>query len=430
MRNLLKAVICACLMGMSAWAQSGLNCPGNPNKLSCQINTTFRTASSNLSAFAPTLSTQLNQLPLAAAATGSGIAIVGGIPTVSTDTLGSILTDRGDTVGKYKFYASFSYQRFWFDSIDGVRMKHFPTAIKKLQRDSQGGLDYIVTNNRFDLTDDQFTVLGTLGLTDRIDVSVIIPFSKITFKTQAAGNEYFFNMDGSFNQTQPLGTTYYPGSASGIGDVLINGKVNVISGEKSRVAFGGEVRFPTGDEFNYLGSGAYGFKPYIIYSRSGRVTPHINFGYQWNSSSAIYPDPNGSGNLRLPDSLQYSAGADVGITKRWTAVADWIGQYVLDGPRVLRGTQFVTGDGQSTGMTPTSAIPTQCSAQWSCQTIQSKTDPSGRVLTEAYAMNNVSVGIKLNVFRGLLITGNALIAIDDNGLRAKVVPLVGVSYKF
>ena len=439
MRSLFKATLLASLLSASAWGQAFLGCPGNPNKLSCQINTTFRTASSNLSAFAPTLSTQLNQLPLAAAATGSGIAIVGGIPTVSTDTLGSILTDRGDTVGKYKFYASFSYQRFWFDSIDGVRMKHFPTAIKKLQPDSQGGLDYIVTNNRFDLTDDQFTVLGTLGLSDRVDVSLIIPFSKVTFKTQATGNEYFFYganppnpgvIPNSFASPPAPLANYYPGSASGIGDVLVNGKVNVISGEKSRLAFGGEVRFPTGDEFNYLGSGAYGFKPYMIYSRSGRVTPHINFGYQWNSSSAIYPNPNGSGNLRLPDSLQYSAGADVGLTKRWTVVGDWIGQYVLDGPRVLRGTQFVTGDGQSTGMTPTSAIPTQCSAQWSCQTIQSKIGPSGRVLTEGYAMNNISVGIKLNVFRGLLITGNALIAIDDNGLRAKVVPLVGVSYRF
>jgi hypothetical protein len=290
-------------------------------------------------------------------------------------------------------------------------------------------LDYIVTNNRFDLTDDQFTVLGTLGLSDRIDVSLIIPFSKVTFKTQATGDEYFFNKDGSFNQTQPLGTTYYPGSASGIGDVLVNGKVNVISGEKSRVAFGGEVRFPTGDEFNFLGSGAYGFKPYIIYSRSGRVTPHINFGYQWNSSSAIYPNLNGPGNLRLPDSLQYSAGADFGITKRWTVVGDWIGQYVLDGPRVLRGTQFVTGDGESTGKMPTSAVPSQCSSQWSCQTVQSK-NVSGRVLTEAYGINNVSVGVKFSVFRGLLVTGNALIAVDNNGLRAKIVPLVGVSYKF
>jgi hypothetical protein len=55
---------------------------------------------------------------------------------------------------------------------------------------------------------------------------------------------------------------------------------------------------------------------------------------------------------------------------------------------------------------------------------------SGRALTEAYAMNNLSVGIKFSVFRGLLIRGNALIAVDDNGLRAKIVPLVGVSYKF
>jgi hypothetical protein len=427
MRNLFKAASLASLLGMAAWAQN-LGCPGPLNKLSCQINTTFKTDSSNLSAFAPTLSTQLDQLPLAAAATGSGIAIVGGIPTVANDTLGSILTDRGDTVGKYKFYASFSYQRFWFDRIDGTSLKNFPTAIRKVQLDNQGGFDYIVTNNRFDLTEDQFTVLGTFGLTDRIDLSLIVPFSKVTFKTHAAGNEYFFSPGPIPPPTSTPLTPYYPGDASGIGDVLVSFKANVISGEKSRVAVGTEVRFPTGDEFNYLGTGAYGFKPYIIYSRSGRITPHINFGYQWNGFSDIYPnpDPNASGNLRLPDSLQYSAGADIGITKKWTVVGDWIGQYVLNGPRVVKGTLTLV---DNTGQTPTAAAPTQC-PQWSCPTIQAKMDASGRIVTESYGINNVSVGMKFSVFRGLLITGNALIAVDNNGLRAKIVPLVGVSYKF
>lgn len=104
----------------------------------------------------------------------------------------------------------------------------------------------------------------------------------------------------------------------------------------------------------------------------------------------------------------------------------WAGLYVLNGPRVVKGTLTLV---DNTGQTPTGAAPAQC-PQCSCPTIQSKMDSSGRIVNEAYGINNVSFGMKFSVFHGLLITGNALIAVDNNGLRAKVVPLVGVSYKF
>lgn len=420
------------LLPAAAWSQS-FGCPGSISKLSCEINTTFNTGSSTLSSFSPTMATQLSQLPQVTAATGSGIIFSGGIPTVSTDTLGSILTERGDTIGKHHYYVSFNYQRFWFESIDGVRLNNFPTALAKSFLDSSKGPIYVVSNNRIDITNDQFTLLGSFGLSDRVDVTMVIPFSKVTLKTQLKGGsaQYFFDSNGNYLSSGSA-TAYNAGSASGIGDVIVNVKANLIPAEKNHFAIGTEVRFPTGDELNFLGSGAYGFKPYVVFSRTGRVTPHVNFGYQWNSFSDLYINPNGTGNLRLPDSLQYSAGVDVGITKRLTVVGDWLGQYVLDGPRVLMGTQFVTGNGQANGKTPTGVpIPSQCSPQWSCRTIQSKIDPNTqRVLTDAYGMNNVAVGIKLNVFRGLLITGNAMVALDDGGLRAKIVPLVGISYRF
>jgi hypothetical protein len=411
-----------------AWAQGNLlGCPGNKNKLSCEIPTTFDIANSSLTSIPATMAAQLSQLPLAGAATGSGIIFSGGIPTVSTDTLGSILTERGDTLGKHNFYVAVNYQRFGFDRIDGISLKNFPAALASPQNDPNP-TTYVVSTNRIDITSDQFTVLGSIGLTDRVDLTLVVPFSKVTLKTQLK--------DGSYQYFFPAGyakySAYNAGSASGIGDVLVNVKVNVIPAEKSHLAIGTEVRFPTGDELNFLGSGAYGFKPYVIFSRTGRVTPHVNFGYQWNSFSDIYPNPNASGNLRLPDSLQYSAGVDVGLTKRLTVVGDWIGQFVPDGPRLHIGTQSITSNGQFPSGAPMPSPPSQCTPQWSCPTIQSKIDlTTNRVLTESYGMNSVAVGIKINVFRGrLLLTGNALIAVDDGGLRAKVVPLVGISYRW
>src|ERR1700674_4610054 len=92
----------ASFLSTVAWAQGNLlGCPGNKNKLSCEIPTTFDIANSSLTSIPATMAAQLSQLPLAGAATGSGIIFSGGIPTVSTDTLGSILTERGDTIGKH-----------------------------------------------------------------------------------------------------------------------------------------------------------------------------------------------------------------------------------------------------------------------------------------------------------------------------------------
>jgi hypothetical protein len=41
-----------------------------------------------------------------------------------------------------------------------------------------------------------------------------------------------------------------------------------------------------------------------------------------------------------------------------------------------------------------------------------------------------SVGGKVRLFRNLVATGNVLFKLNDSGLRAKVVPLGGISYSF
>ena len=45
-------------------------------------------------------------------------------------------------------------------------------------------------------------------------------------------------------------------------------------------------------------------------------------------------------------------------------------------------------------------------------------------------ISNASLGLKLRAFRNLVLTGNVLLKLDNGGLRAKAVPLVGASYSF
>ena len=74
-------------------------------------------------------------------------------------------------------------------------------------------------------------------------------------------------------------------SALGIGDLRLRGKYVAWrdAKEKSAVAVGLDLRLPTGDAYNFLGSGTWGIRPFVIYSYSARVSPHASAGFRRQS---------------------------------------------------------------------------------------------------------------------------------------------------
>ena len=434
-------------MGLVASAAFGqaVPCPGyNPAKnvnLACELATATRTSNSaignnaavgtagnQLTTLSPTLATALTQLPVATAMSGTGLSFSRslGMSVATNDSLGSILTQRGETIGRHNFYVSFTYQRFSFDAIDGVDLKNLQTVneVDYTLGSSIAQRTFSALDTRVDLRVDQFTGLASFGLTNRLDLSVIVPYSKITM---AAGTANFVDVNAALSSgaaTTPTGygvlytsnaagaalrpsvqfPVSYPGSASGIGDVTANVKGTVYNGERTKIAIGGDVRFKTGDETNYLGTGAYGFKPYFVISHRGRkLTPHANFGYQWNGTSILATDINGQHNL--PSSFEYAGGLDLRAAKKLTIVGEFLGQAVLNAPRVQLVSVGVPG-----------------SASGTLQTVQP--------YTGTYAMDNAAVGFKANPVGGLMITASAMFKLDNAGLRANVVPLFGISYRF
>ncbi len=387
-----------------------LPCPGydpvNNVNLACEILTATRTGrNSSLGSLSPTIAAQLSQLPIATAVSGTGLSFSRelGVFTSSVESLGTILTQRGETLGRHKFLFSFNYQRFSFDSVDGIDLKDMAIISKA---DFTSMSTYTQADTRVDLRVDQFTALGTFGLTNRLDVSVIVPFAKVTLATGSLLHAYNVDSSNVPLSDYEVGTFYLPGSATGLGDVTVNAKANVFRGERSRIAIGGDVRFPTGDEANYLGTGAYGIKPYIVFSRRGRLTPNVNFGYQRNFKSALYTDNVTGEKLNLPSSLTYSAGVDLRVTKRLTLTSEFMGQYVLNGPRLAMGQINIPGAAHNPYPTVTTSAD------------------------ESYAMNNVGAGFKANPFKGLLLNATVMFKLDDGGLRSNFVPLAGMSYRF
>jgi hypothetical protein len=207
----------------------------------------------------------------------------------------------------------------------------------------------------------------------------------------------------------------------GIGDVVFRLKGTVYRTERLRVALLGDVRLPTGDEMNFLGSGAYGLKPSVAASiRTGWLTPHVNLGYQWNGSSLLAGDILNGTKSKLPGFAFFSTGTDIGLGRRLTVAVDYLGQELINAPRI----QSTTYDVNNPSNSSLSGAPfSLAGGQTSFPTIEA----GGK---QTYNQSNLATGLKYNLFDRLIVTGNLLIALNDGGLRERIAPLIGLSYIF
>jgi hypothetical protein len=361
---------------------------------------------------------QLALLPFASPASGLIYSFnsSAGVYTRSSQSLGPVISERGETIGKRRLFIGVSYQYFKFDKIDGIDMKNLPVVF---QHEHQTGADYeqdvITARNSISFNINQYTAVATFGVTDRIDISAAIPvvsahlgvvsdatIDRIAPPNPQFGESHFFDPKNPTGSTRAVFASR--GSATGIGDVTFRVKGSVLRGENGALALAADVRTPTGDEYNFLGTGAWGFKPFLIASyRIGRLAPHGNVGFQWNGSSALAGDLSTGAKRRLPRQFVYAAGADVGATRRLTLAFDLLGARVFNGPRVstttyrdARGTSF-----------------------------------ANIALGHAsFGLVDFSSGLKVNVGGNLLLTANVITRLNDSGLRARIIPLVGLSYVF
>src|SRR5258708_7246323 len=153
--------------------------------------------------------------------------------------------------------------------------------------------DYVQTTNNIDLTVHQSTLYATYGISRHFDVSVAVPILDVSLKvtSNATINQNSFTSAGTaFHQFNPSivpGCTATPclnatfsssGAATGIGDVDLPGKYEVYHGEHFGFAAGVDVRLPTGDEQNFLRSGAIGGRPFGGISYGSRISPHAEIG--------------------------------------------------------------------------------------------------------------------------------------------------------
>jgi hypothetical protein len=370
----------------------------------------------DFSQFSTALVGQLVTLPLPSPASGFTYRFdpTLGVFQRSTQSFGPILAERAETIGAGRVSLGFAFQRFTFDTIEGLDLGKVPAVFTHDNAQLLGGRqDVVTTLNSIQADVGQFTAFVTLGVTDRFDVSLAVPVLSNSLKVvsdatiQRLGTTnpltHFFRLSNGDVGNERIFTAV--GGASGLGDLTVRLKSTLLNAARTGFGVGLDVRLPTGDEMNLLGTGAAGIEPFVIWSANfAKVSPHVNAGYQWNGSSVLAGNPATGESAHLPNQATYAAGADVSVNGRLTLAFDLLGRYVIDAKQLVPQ-EFHALDGKSVF-------------------------PNITFTTASFNELNGAVGLKTNVLGRLLLDANLLFRIDEHGLRDKVTPLIGIEYAF
>jgi hypothetical protein len=215
-----------------------------------------------------------------------------------------------------------------------------------------------------------FAFFLNYGVTDWLDIGAVIPFLDV----EGSGQVTTFGLTDP-NTGAPLGpvtTARKRDNSIGFGDILLRAKARLFTTSFVDGALRGDLSLPTGDEREFRGYGNPAFGPTLVFSKTfGIVSPHANLGLTFRTDDTSQ------------HSARWAAGLDLQPFKLVTLTTDVIGEHLLD------------------------------------RTVN--------VGEDIYAFSG---GLKVNPWGRLVLSGNALVRLNSDGLRADVIPAGSIEYTF
>ena len=330
----------------------------------------------------------------------------------TTQTFGPAFAERAVTVGKGKLSVGMNYEHGNYTTLDGKDLANgdikFDLLHQHLNPRSFVEGDVVQAALQMKLTSDTSVFYANYGLTNQLDVGLAVPLEHVNLDLTYHATILDFatkvvdptrHLFGNGSKTQDFTST---GSASGVGDVVIRAKYNFLKREAQGFAAGLDLRLPTGDDQNMLGTGATNTQLFFIGSTArGNVSPHVNLGYTISS-----------GNTLVSDQVNYVGGAEYAVTPKVTVVGDLVGRTLRDALRLKD-------------------VPVPHSFQQGA-TAAIETTTLQELATESANLTTVlgTAGVKFNPWQNLLISVHVAFALNDAGLRSRVTPVVGFDYSF
>jgi hypothetical protein len=400
-----------------------------------------------------------------------------GVPTRSSNNFGPAFAERATTMGKGRFNAGVNFQQVDYDrfenadltgsqvsfylrhneccpgqGVDGTPRVSPPVPTQDENPAFEG--DLVQARLSLKASTQTTALFANYGISDRLDVGIAVPIVRVELDASMTSTIERLSTSGtpSIHSFATAGSSDNPdqrvarerAESSGLGDVVLRAKLNALRRPGGGLAFGTDLRLPTGNADELLGTGATQVRPYLIYSEEfGRLSPHLNLGYTFSSGSlsadvARYqlgdevPTPISTapgayetvfaGNLpsavatslEVPDEVNYTFGLVASVHPRLTLSFDAIGRTLLDVSRF--GTVAKTFDYRQVTGGPILS-----------------TSRDAFDVTNAKGNLNLLLGVaglKFNLFGTLLLSAHVIFPMSDGGLRPGVTPVVGVDYAF
>jgi hypothetical protein len=298
----------------------------------------------------------------------------------ATQTFGGFFVERALTAGAGHASLGFTTGSSSFDELDGrdLRDGSLVTIADKFRDESAPFDTEILTLRIRSVTT---TLNGSVGVTNRFEVGAAVPFVNLTLD----GSRLNVYRGATFAQAAGSST------ASGLGDIALRAKYQLVDVPSGGFSLAGEVRLPTGDEQNLLGAGAAAYKIAGIGSvERGIAAFHFNGGFLRGGVS---------------DELSAAGSASIAVHPRVTLVGELLSRYLWD----LSEITFASAPH------PTIA---------GVDTLRLTAGPAGRWLADALA------GAKWNVASRIVIDAHVRWAVLQHGLTSSLIPTVGFEYAF
>lgn len=377
------------------------------------------------------------------------------LPTSSN--FGPSFAERAVTIGTGQLNFGFTFQRTSFSSFEGVDLEsgaislirehnnccpagaNAPASVTDFAPEFERDLLRSNLNASIDTRTTAF--FTNYGVTDRFDIGLAVPIVHVSIdarvtaeilRTASASNPITHSFDGRGAGTIALSEQ---GSATGLGDILVRAKYNFLRSETTAYAAALDLRLPTGDEDDLLGTGATQAKfLFVASSELGRFSPHVNLGYTLSSgdtsaeATSFNFDPATYGmppiptdlvpedvDLSVPDEVNYTVGFNVAATPYVTVGFDVLGRSLRSVPRF--GLRDVSYENRGPGGLP--AVSYQAFDEFSVES------PEGTV----NLLLGV-IGVKFNLGSTFILNGTILFPMSDNGLKPNITPAIGFDYVF
>jgi hypothetical protein len=346
------------------------------------------------------LATQLEVATLPFGASSSGFTIKldpsTGLQVRTATTFGPSFAERaltsGDgTVSLGVSFMSASFDRVGDQAFNGLQLRSITAGTPAASRSSVANIRETATT---------VAIAGRMGVTDKLDVGIVVPLVSVKIE----GSTALMNGSGAI-------LTFASGSdlANGLGDIAGLVKYRFYSFGTSEPDPGGlavmaTVHLPTGNTDSLRGLGVTRTLVSLIASGGqGRFRPHANGGFEaWSKSVGIVS--NGV-SVEAQHQFVYAGGFELEAAPKVTILADLVGSQILGGGKLA----FQADATPAAGATSSSSLV---------------------ALPEGITRISVVPGVKVNLKGKLVLSLNALVALKNDGLHARVMPNAGVELIF